>query len=47
MASKKSVGNKPQTNKRDGLQMLIYRIVFVVISLILLFSLILSAVTTF
>jgi hypothetical protein len=47
MASKKPVGNKPQKNKGDGLKMLIYRIVFVVISLILLFSLILSAVTTF
>jgi amino acid permease len=45
MASKKSESNKPQKNTREAAQMLIYRIVFIVISLMLLFSLVLSAVT--
>jgi hypothetical protein len=45
MASKKSTNNKPERNSREAKQMLIYRIVFIVISLMLLFSLVLSAVT--
>jgi len=45
MASKKSESNKSQKNTREAVQMLVYRIVFIVISLMLLFSLVLSAVT--
>jgi hypothetical protein len=46
MASKKSGNNKPE-KKESQIGLVIYRVVFVVVSLILLFSLIFSAVATF
>jgi hypothetical protein len=47
MAVKKSVNPKTSKNPRESRQLLIYRIVFVVLSLIVLFSMLLSAVATF
>ncbi len=47
MAGKKTVNNKPQKNNPQSKQMIIYRAVFIVISLIVLFSMVLSAVATF
>ena len=46
MASKKSVKNKPE-KKENQAGLVAYRVIFVIVSLMLLFSLIFSAVATF
>jgi hypothetical protein len=46
MASKKSGNNKPE-KKESQTGLVVYRVIFVVVSLMLLFSLIFSAVATY
>jgi hypothetical protein len=50
MSSKKPASNKPEKtakNNRQSRQLSIYRTIFVIISLIILFSMLFSAVATF
>jgi|GEM_PF-5406536 hypothetical protein len=46
MASKKATSTKPAKNNREARKMRIYRLVFIVVSVILLLSMALSMVTS-